>query len=85
MAVEQLALQNEGIRAVFSAASGALLQIEDRARDFSHLQGYADAVPFRVERGGRLLRAFRSFSYQKTDTGRPFTWRQFGGVEQHAG
>lgn len=83
MAVEQLHLQNGRIRAVFSAASGALLQIEDRARGFSHLEDKASGPPFRVERGGRMLRTFRSFTYQATADELSFQW-DLGGASLQA-
>ena len=83
MTMEQLHLQNGRIRAMFSAANGALLQIEDRARGFLHLQGKAEGIPFRVERGGRMLRAFRAFSYEEKPDGLIFHW-DLGGASLKA-
>ena len=58
----QLLLENEQIRLTFSAENGALTQVEDRARGFSHLESRAQerrALNLFDGDGGTLSRAWQ--------------------------
>lgn len=71
-------LENSVLCAVFCPDTGALLQIRDKARGFDHLNPRKKPAPFRLERKGRMHRAFKEFAWQAADDALVFTWNLSG-------
>ena len=73
-------LQNRNIRAIFCDRTGALLQIEDKLRNFCHLNAIEDTDPFHVERAGRMLKAYRDFHWERDEDSLQLYWTLTGAV-----
>lgn len=73
-----LHLENAAVRASFCARTGALVQVEDRLRGYRHLRADAQAPPFRLARGRRMTRAFRTFAFEQQSNRLRFRWSLSG-------
>jgi len=73
-------LENSAFRAEFCPDTGAVLQLRDKVRKFNHLLPRKKPAPFRLERGGRMHRAFQDFQWQAAGDALKFTWILPGAV-----